>query len=104
MAKKYSTPDELRRELGFIKANWPELSAKLKLQIMPFGEVVANLKAVGAPCEPEMIGVSRAKFRETYLGVQYMRNRYFSIDLVSRLGLMDALLSRLFGSNGVWEI
>ena len=104
MAKKYSTLDELRRELGFIKANWPELSAKLKLQIMPFGEVVANLKAVGAPCEPEMIGVSRAKFRETYLGVQYMRNRYFSIDLVSRLGLMDALLSRLFGSNGVWEI
>ena len=104
MAKKYSTPEDLRRELGFIKANWPELSAKLKSQIMPFGEVVANLKAVGAPYEPEMIGVSRAKLRETYLGVQYMRNRYFSIDLVARLGLMDALLSRLFGPNGVWAI
>ena len=104
MAKKYSTPEELRRELGFIKANWPELSAKLKSQIMSFGEVVANLKAVGAPYEPEMIGVSRAKFRETYRGVQYMRNRYFSIDLVSRLGLMDAFLSRLFGPNGVWSI
>ena len=104
MAKKYSTPEELRRELGFIKAVWPELSLKLKAQIMPFSEVRAKLKAVGAPCEPEMIGVSRAKLRETYRGVQYMRNRYFSIDLVARLGLMDALLDGLFGKGGIWEV
>lgn len=104
MAKKYSTPDELRRELNFLKSAWPELSAKLKAQIMPFDEVRAKLKAVGAPYEPEMIGVSRAKFRETYRGVPYMRARYFSLDLVSRLGLMDALIDRLFGKGGVWEI
>ena len=103
MAKKYSTPEELRRELIFIKAVWPELSAKLKAQIMPFDEIRANLKAVGAPYEPEMIGVSRSKLRETYLGVQYMRNRYFTIDLVSRLGLMDKLLFWLFGPDGVWS-
>ena len=104
MAKKYSTPEELRRELGFIKANWQELSAKLKSQIMPFDEVRANLMAVGAPYEPEMIGVSRSKLCETYRGVQYMRNRYFTIDLVSRLGLMDSLLEELFGRGGVWAI
>ena len=104
MAKKYSTPDELRRELAFVKSAWPELSQKLKAQIMPFDEVRACLKAVGAPYEPEMIGVSRAKFRETYRGVPYMRARYFSLDLVSRLGLMDALLDRLFGSGGVWQV
>jgi len=104
MAKKYSTPDELRRELETIKSLWPELSAKLKAQIMPFDEVRACLKAVGAPYEPEMIGVSRAKFRETYRGVPYMRARYFSLDLVSRLGLMDDLLDRLFGPGGVWPI
>ena len=104
MAKKYSTPDELRRELTFVKSAWPELSKKLKAQIMPFEEVRACLKAVGAPYEPEMIGVSRAKFRETYRGVPYMRARYFSLDLVARLGLMDALLDRLFGSGGVWQV
>ena len=104
MAKKYSTPDELRRELTFIKTAWPELSQKLKAQIMPFDEVRACLKAVGAPYEPEMIGVSRAKFRETYRGVPYMRARYFSLDLVSRLGLMDALLGRLFGPGGIWQV
>ena len=104
MAKKYSTPDELRRELGFVKSAWPELSRKLKAQIMSFDEVRACLKAVGAPYEPEMIGVSRAKFRETYLGVPYMRARYFSLDLVSRLGLMDELLERLFGKGGTWKV
>ena len=104
MGKKYSTPEELRRELTFLKGAWPELSKKLKAQIMPFDEVRACLKAVGAPYEPEMIGVSRAKFRETYRGVPYMRARYFSLDLVSRLGLMDALLERLFGPGGVWQV
>ena len=104
MAKKYSTPDELRRELEFLKSAWPELSAKLKAQIMPFDEVRTKLKAVGAPYEPEMIGVSRARFRETYRGVPYMRARYFSLDLVSRLGLMPDLLDRLFGPGGVWQV
>ena len=104
MGKKYSTPGELRRELTFLKGAWPELSKKLKAQIMPFDEVRACLKAVGAPYEPEMIGVSRARFRETYRGVPYMRARYFSLDLVSRLGLMDALLDRLFGPGGIWQV
>ena len=104
MAKKCSTPDELRRELRFVKSAWPELAPKLRAQIMPFDEVRACLKAVGAPYEPEMIGVSRAKFRETYLGVPYMRLRYFSLDLVARLGLMDKLIDHLFGPNGVWRV
>ena len=104
MAKKYSTPDELRRELTFLKSVWPELSAKLKAQILPFDEVREKLKAVGAPYEPEMIGVSRARFRETYRGVLYMRARYFSLDLVSRLGRLPDLLERLFGRGGVWEV
>ena len=104
MSKKYSTPDELRRELTLLKRIWPELSAKLRKQLMPFDEVRAKLKAVGAPYEPEMIGVTRERFRETYRGVPYMRNRYFSLDLVSRLGLMDELLDSLFGKGGIWEI
>ena len=104
MAKKYSTPDELRRELMFLKSAWPELSAKMRAQIMPLDEVRAKLKAVGAPYEPEMIGISRARFRETYRGVPYMRARYFALDLVLRLGLMPDLLERLFGTGGVWEV
>lgn len=104
MKAKYPTPDALRRELELLKGIWPELSAKMREQIMSFDEVREALKAVGAPYEPEQIGISRKRFRETFAGIPYMRSRYFSLDLVSRLGLVPALLDRLFGEGGVWEV
>ena len=105
MAGKYPTPEALRRELTTVKESWPSLSEKIRAQIMTFDEVRTALKTVGAPYEPEMIGVSRARFRETFLGVPYMRSRYFALDLVQRLGLMPALLDRLFGEKGgVWHV
>ena len=104
MAGKYPTPEALRRELTTVKEGWPSLSEKIRAQIMTFDEVRTALKTVGAPYEPEMIGVSRARFRETFLGVPYMRSRYFALDLVQRLGLMPALLDRLFGERGIWKI
>lgn len=104
MRRKYSTPAQLREELTLVKRIWPELSAKMRAQILPFEEVRDKLRAVGAPYEPEQIGVSRARFRETYAGVAYLRNRYFSLDLVLRLGLMGELDSQLFGPGGIWAI
>ena len=103
-AKKFPSKDALRRELTTIRDNWGDLSAKMRAQLMPFAEVKENLAKVGAPTEPEQIGVSRARFRETFAGVPYMRARYFGADLVQRLGLMPALLDRLFGAGGVWEV
>lgn len=103
-AKKYVSPDGLRKELETLKAKWPELSSRLKAQLMPFDEVREKLKTVGAPYEPEMIGVSRARFRETCAGVPFMRARYFGLDLVQRLGLMPKLFDRLFGAEGVWRV
>ena len=103
MAKKYSTPARLREELSTFKRVWPELSERLKAQLMPFGEVREKLRLAGAPVEPEQIGVSRSRFRDTCRGVPYMRNRYFGLDLVERLGLMDVLLDGLFGRGGIWE-
>ena len=104
MKAKYSTPAELRQEFEILRAKWGELSRQMREQILSFKEVKAALRAVGAPAEPEEIGVSRERFRETFLGVPYMRNRYFALDLVSRLGLLPQLLDRLFGRGGVWEI
>ena len=104
MANKYSTPDKLRAELSTFKTIWPELSERIKTQLMPFDEVRENLRLAGAPYEPEQIGVTRARFRDTCRGVQYMRNRYFGLDLVARLGLMDELLGELFGLGGIWGV
>ena len=103
-AKKFPTKDALRKELTAIRDNWGDLAAKIRAQLMPFDEVKENLRKVGAPAEPEEIGVTRARFRETFAGVPYMRARYFGADLVQRVGLMPALLDRLFGAGGVWEV
>ena len=104
MVKKYSTPQALREELGNIRRVWPELSGRIRSQLMPFEEVRAKLKAAGAAYEPEMIGVDRLRFRETFAGVPYMRSRYFALDLVERLSLMPALGRELFGAGGTWEV
>ena len=103
-AKKFPSKDALRKELTAIRDNWGDLAAKIRAQLMPFDEVKENLKKVGAPAEPEEIGVTRARFRETFAGVPYMRARYFGADLVQRVGLMPALLDRLFGAGGTWEV
>ena len=103
-AKKFPSKDELRKELATIRDNWGDLAAKIRAQLMPFDEVKENLRKVGAPAEPEEIGITRARFRETFAGVPYMRARYFGADLVQRLGLMPALLDRLFGPGGVWDV
>ena len=102
MAKKYTTPDKIREELSTFKRVWPELSERIRAQIMPFNEVRENLRLAGAPYEPEQIGVTRARFRDTSRGIPYMRNRYFGLDLVTRLGLLDELLDDLFGPGGIW--
>ena len=103
-AKKFPSRDTLRAELTALQAKWPELSVRIRAQLLPFEEVRANLKKAGAPVEPEEIGVTRARFRETLRGVPYMRSRYFGLDLVLELGLMDALTDRLFGKQGIWEV
>jgi len=103
-AKKCPTPAELKAELETLRTKWPDLAPRIRAQLMPFEEVRAKLVAVGAPVEPEDIGISRARFRETYRGVPYMRARYFGLDLVERLGLMDVHLNELFGPGGIWEV
>ena len=103
-AKKFPSKEALRKELSTFRDTWGDLSARLKAQLMPFAEVRENLKSVGAPYEPEQIGVSRAKFRDTLRGVPYMRARYFGVDLLQRLGIMEAYLDRVFGKGGIWQI
>ena len=94
----------LRRQLEALKAAWPGLKEKIRAQIIPFDEVHENLRLVGAPYEPEMICVDRARMRRTFSYIPYMRSRFTNIDVVYRLGLMPELTERLFGKGGIWEV
>jgi len=101
---KYVDKEGLRRQLEALKAAWPKLKEEIRAQIIPFDEVLEDLKLVGAPYEPEMIRVDRARMRKTFSYIPYMRSRFTNIDVVYRLGLMPELTERLFGKGGIWEI
>ncbi len=49
---KYVDSEGLRRQLTLLKDKWPQLRERIRRQIIPFEEVYADLKAVGAPYEP----------------------------------------------------
>ena len=101
---KYVDKEGLRRQLQRLQKAWPALSGHIRRQIIPFGEVRRRLELVGAPYEPEHIGVSRAKFRASFEKIPYMRSRFTVIDIAFRCGWMDEWLDKLFGKGGIWEI
>ena len=101
---KYVDKEGLRKQLEALKAAWPTLKEQIREQIIPFAEVRENLRLVGAPYEPEHIGVSRERMRKTFSYIPYMRSRFANIDVVYRCGFMEELMERLFGKGGVWEV
>ncbi|MBO6168292.1 MAG: sn-glycerol-1-phosphate dehydrogenase [Kiritimatiellae bacterium] len=103
-AHKYPSPGKLAGELGAIASAWKNLAPRLEAQLMPFEDIRRNLELVGAPTEPEQIGVARERLRETLRGVPFMRSRYFGLDLILELGLMGELERRLFANGAIWQI
>ncbi|WP_418981799.1 sn-glycerol-1-phosphate dehydrogenase [Alistipes sp.] len=101
---KYVGREGLRDQLERLKKAWPELSERIRAQIIPFGEVRRRLQLVGAPYEPEQIGVSREHFLESFRKIPYMRSRYTVVDVAFRCGWMEQWLDRLFGKGGIWEV
>lgn len=102
--EKYVDKEELRKQLQSIKEAWPQLKERIREQIIPFAELRESLRLVGAPYEPEQIGVSRERMRKTFSYIPYMRSRFTNIDMVYRCGFMAELTERLFGKGGVWEV
>ena len=101
---KYIDKVQLYDQLQLFIKKWPETKLRLEKQLLPLKEVKAKLKTVGAPVEPEEIGLSREKLRETFIHSQFLRNRFTIIDLAVRSNMMNQWLDSLFGNGGVWEI
>lgn len=101
---KYINKRELRRQLGTLKANWSEIKAAVEAQIFSFEECRNLLSAVGAPTEPEQIGISRSRLKESVLKAVKIRRRFTILDLGLRCGLLNKWMDELFGPGGRWEI
>ena len=101
---KYIDKSQLREQLILLVERWPEIKLKLEKQLVAFDEAKARLKTVGAPIEPEEIGITRKRLRETFIRSQYIRRRFTILDLAIRTNLFDRWLDGLFGKSGIWEI
>lgn len=72
--------------------------------MVPFSEAQNRLKMVGAPYEPEHIGLTREYLKNTFIRAQYIRRRFTVLDLLVRTNTLDFFLDKLFGKEGVWVL
>jgi glycerol-1-phosphate dehydrogenase [NAD(P)+] len=101
---KHITRAALKSQLERLRTTWPALRAQLRTQLIPPAELKARLRAVGAPTEPEEIGITRERLRRSFRRAQAIRRRFTVLDLAVRTGSLEDALNRLFGTGGVWEI
>ncbi|HUR58168.1 MAG TPA: sn-glycerol-1-phosphate dehydrogenase [Opitutaceae bacterium] len=101
---KHPTPGDLRTQLQRLKTAWPAMRARLQEQLLPAAEVQRRLEQVGAPTEPEQIGLSRARLRDSFARAYHIRRRFTVLDVAVRTRLLGPLLEEIFGAGGCWEI
>lgn len=104
MRAKYLDSAALREQLELLKSKWPQLQRQLREQLIRFGDLKGMLEAAGAPVEPEQIGISRRRLRDSFLQAYFIRRRFTVLDLAVRAGLLESSLIVLFGLAGVWPI
>jgi len=101
---KYVNREQLKVQLLQLKENWPKIKERLSGQLIPYSEVKQRLQLVGAPTEPEEIGITRKRLRETFIRAQFIRRRFTVLDLAVRTGYMEDWLEGLFSKGKIWEI
>jgi glycerol-1-phosphate dehydrogenase [NAD(P)+] len=99
---KHSSPAQLSAQLKLSKAVWPKLREQLGAQLLPLATLRQMLQDAGAPTEPEHIGITRARLRESYWQAFCIRRRFTVLDLTIRTGLLDSCLDEIFGPTGLW--
>lgn len=100
---KYIPVPDLEVQLATLKWRWPDLRRLLCAQLFTAEEVKRRLDAVGAPSEPEQIGISRACLRDSVIRAQHIRRRFTVLDLAVRTGCLDRWLEELFGVGCLWD-
>ena len=94
---KYISKAELAQQLETLKTRWPNIRTRLSQQLLPSSEVKRRLQLVGAPVEPEDIGISKERLRNSFLQAQHIRRRFTILDLAVRTACLDQWLEQMFG-------
>lgn len=104
IAAKHISPDALREQLELLRGIWPKLRQWLRNQLIPFNDLSSMLQAANAATEPEQIGITRERLRDSYWRAFFIRRRFTVLDLAVRAGLLEPLLDDIFGPHGHWPI
>ncbi|MEO6036592.1 MAG: sn-glycerol-1-phosphate dehydrogenase [Verrucomicrobiota bacterium] len=101
---KHSSVEQLRAQLEKLRATWPGLREKLRAQLLPLATLKKMLGDAGAPTEPEEIGITRERLRESYAQAFCIRRRFTVLDFAVRAGRLECSLDQIFGPNGLWPV
>jgi glycerol-1-phosphate dehydrogenase [NAD(P)+] len=93
---KYIPRDQLQGQLETLRKIWPELRARLREHLQPAATLRQMLRDAGAPTEPEQIGISRERLRQSYVQAFYLRRRFTILDLAMRTNLLEPALRAIF--------
>lgn len=94
---KHVSPEELRGQLERLRRDWPGTRERLREQLLCVAEMKSRLELVGAPTEPEQIGISRDRLRASFLRAYHIRRRFTVLDVAVRTNTLDSLLDASFG-------
>ena len=95
-ASKHIDRDALRSQLRLLQQKWPAIRDRLSRQLIPRAEVQGMLRAAGCPVEPEQIGISQQRLRESFLKAYHIRRRFTVLDLIRRANLWEKALDEDF--------
>jgi glycerol-1-phosphate dehydrogenase [NAD(P)+] len=90
-AKKFSG-ENLKR----LREKWPELKRKLRTQLPSVQQVTEMLRKAGAPTEPEQIGISKQRLRDSFRRAYHIRRRFTILDVAVMTGLLEPSLEKMF--------
>jgi glycerol-1-phosphate dehydrogenase [NAD(P)+] len=96
---KYITTTALAQQLETLKKRWPVIRDRLIGQLLPAAEVRRRLQLVGAPVDPEAIGISQERLRNSFFKALHLRRRFTILDLAVRTACLDRWLDQLFSKN-----
>ena len=100
MRAKYLGKRALRDQLTRLRDGWGETRRRLREHLIGYGEARDMLREAGCAFEPEGIGITRERLRQSYTQARLIRRRYTCLDFAERWGLTEPALEAIFGAGG----
>jgi glycerol-1-phosphate dehydrogenase [NAD(P)+] len=90
---KFRSKEDTREILTTLKRDWELIAGKV-LEQLPSPKVIGQmLRDAGAPTDPEQIGISKQRLRDSFRQAYHIRRRFTILDVSVMTGLLDHCLS-----------